>query len=115
MVAAIPFALVLASCLTSIPTPANRSRILPDAVDRHARVLQLLEVGAPGRRGRVVAPALAPLEGARRALERPRDHAPDRGARRPSRSRAASQTAYSPGSSSTSTWAAICSTESADV
>jgi hypothetical protein len=38
--------------------------------------LDLLQIGAPGRREREVAPALPPMEAAGRPLERPRDHAP---------------------------------------
>ena len=49
---------------------------LAHGVHRHAVVLELLEVGAPGRRRRVVAPALAALERARLALEGAGDHAP---------------------------------------
>ena len=50
---------------------------LADGVHRHAGGLQLVHVGAPGRREREVLAALGALERARRAPERPRDDAPD--------------------------------------
>jgi hypothetical protein len=50
---------------------------LADGMDGHAGALQLVEVGAPGRRHREVLAPLGAAEGAGDALEGPRDHAPD--------------------------------------
>jgi hypothetical protein len=87
---------------------------LADRVDRKAVRLDLLEVGASRRgQGKVLAPLRA-LEGARLPGEGPAITRPT--ACSPVMiSRATAQAAYSSAGGHSSTWAAICSTESADV
>ena len=78
MVDAIPLAFVAPSCFSLMPTPGEQVADLAHGVHRQPGVLELLQVGAAGRRRRVVAPALAAVEVARLAVERARDHAAHR-------------------------------------
>ena len=107
-------ALVEPLCCSSTPTPLNTWPILPTVCTGTPAAWSSSQVGAARRVEREVAAPLGALERARLAPERPRDHAADgvlaghdlarRGARR-----------VQLGGRHTSSWAAICSTESADV
>ena len=60
-----------------MPRPANRSAILPIAIDRHTRRRQAVEQRRLRRRHRVVVPVRRPRVRAGRPDKRPRDHAAD--------------------------------------
>src|SRR3954463_935075 len=89
VVAASPSSFVVATCLRSMPTPANRSRILPTPCtgtpascistryERRGGSSEKSRRGAGGGAERGGGGAAGAGEVAGRAGERPRDHAPD--------------------------------------